>query len=73
MKNGMNGKSNANSPIIGSANSINNWARIGSALASLTRGISTPVSTSPGENLLPDVMPRASLLTAGKYHLPPEL
>lgn len=43
MKKGMNGISKAIRPMIGSAKSINNWARIGSALMSLTIGISTLV------------------------------
>ena len=57
----MNGSENAIKPTIGSNKTIKNCAKNGSALISSTIGISTPVSTSPGENLPPDVMPRAYL------------
>ena len=69
----MKGISKAIKPTIGSAKSINNWATIGSALISSTIGISTPVSTFPGDDLPAHVTSRAYLLAAGKYHLAPEL
>lgn len=59
MKNGMKGKSKAKNPIIGSAKSIKNWAKIGSALASLTRGISTRQCNNQGPTLSPGEMHHA--------------
>lgn len=73
MNSGVKGISKAIRPMIGSAKTINNWARIGSALISLTIGISMSVSTFPGDDLQGYVTPRACLLTVDMYHLMPAL